>query len=250
MVTMATFERTKEVNTIVAKISESSPTDQEQDGATTTALLELGKRLASELEHTDTLGRWIAHYLAERLSSLQQKTESERAIAETEVADLILRLWALRRQLPGGRLPLAEVDEVEAAIARLAPGRRPWAYFGAFSADTEPSAGETETSTTLKAALLVDRLAGDLVHGLLGRAAALAEGDEAAWITQAEQIGDEALRTVRRVRFIDDDSEDATEGPDWNIEVRTRATALSSVVSALVAALEAEGSEFPGETHG
>jgi hypothetical protein len=187
----------------------------------------------------------MAHYLAERMTSLQRKTEAERAIAETEVADLILRLWDHRRQLPGGRLPLAAVDEVEAAIAALTPGRRPWAYFGAFSADTEPSTEETEVSTTLKAALIVDRLAGDLVHGLIGRAAALAEVDEAAWVKQAEQIGDETLRRVRRVRIKHDDGDDAAASQDWNSEVKTRATALSSAVAALVAALEAEGSELP-----
>lgn len=180
-------------------------------------MLELGKLLAAELEQTDTLGRWIAHYVAERMTSLEQKGGSERGIAEAEVADLILRLWSLRRQLPGSRLPLAEVDEVEAAIARLAPGRRPWAYFGAFAVDsepstdeTEPSTDETETSTTLKAANLVDRLAGDLVHGLVGRAAALAEEDDAAWVKQAEKIGDGALRTVRRIRFADNGSEEDT----------------------------------------
>lgn len=217
---------------------------------TSTAVLELGKLLAAELEQTDTLGRWIAHYLAERMTSLEQKTGSESGIAEAEVADLILRLWALRRQMPGRRLPLAEVDEVEAAIERLAPGRRPWAYFGAFAADTEPSPEETETSTTLKAALLVDRLAGDLVHGLIGRAAALAEEDGAAWTKQAEKIGDGALRTLRRIRFAANGSEDDAEGPDWNSEVIRRATALSSVVSTLVAALEAESSGLPSESSG
>jgi hypothetical protein len=210
-------------------------------------VLELGKLLAAELEQTDTLGRWIAHYLAERLKSLEQKTGSERASAEAEVADLILRLWSLRRQLPGGRLPLAEVDEVEAAIARLTPGRRPWAYFGAFSADTEPRAEDTETSTTLKVALLVDRLAGDLVHGLIGRAAALVEEDDAVWIKQAEKIGDGALRTIRRVRLADIDNKDSSESSDWNSAVTERATALSSVVSALVAALEVESSEPSGQ---
>lgn len=213
-------------------------------------MLELGRLLAAELEQTDTLGRWIAHYLAERMTILEQKTGSERGIAEAEVADLILHLWSLRRQLPGGRLPLAEVDEVEAAIERLTPGRRPWAYFGAFAADTEPSTEETETNTTLKAALLIDRLAGDLVHGLIGRAAALAEEDGAAWTKQAEKIGDGALRTLRRIRFADNGSEDDAESPDWNSEVIRRATALSSVVSALVTSLEAEASDRPGENRG
>lgn len=201
--------------------------------------------LASELEHTNTLGRWISHYLAERMTSLEQKAGSERSIAETEIADLILRLWALRRQLPGNRLPLAEVDEVEAAITRLTPGRRPWAYFGAFSAGTEPNTEETETSATLKTALLVDRLAGDLVHGLLGTAAALTEQNDAAWIKQAEEVGDEALRTVRRIRLTDSGSVGDTESPDWSSEVKRLAEALSSVLSALITALDVAGSEFP-----
>ena len=209
-------------------------------------MLELGKLLAAELEQTDTLGRWVAHYVAERMISLEKKTGSERGIAEAEIADLILRLWSVRRRLPGGRLPLAEVDKVEAAIERLAPGRRPWAYFGAFAADTEPSAEETETSTTLKAALLVDRLAGDLVHGLIGRAASLAEENDAAWTKQAEKIGDGALRTLRRVRFAANGSQGDAESTNWTSEVTRRATALSSAVSTLVAALEAEDQELPG----
>ncbi len=213
-------------------------------------MLELGKLLAAELEQTDTLGRWIAHYLADRMTSLEKKTGSERDTAEAEVADLIFRLWSLRRQLPSGRLPLAEVDEVEAAIERLTPGRRPWAYFGAFAADTEPSPEETETSTTLKAAQLVDRLAGDLVHGLIGRAAALAEENGAAWTKHAEKLGDGALQTLRRIRFAANGSEHDAESPDWNGEVIRRATALSSVVSSLVVALEAEGQELPGGIHG
>lgn len=213
-------------------------------------MLELGKLLAAELEQTDTLGRWIAHYLAERMISLEKKTESERGIAEAEVADLIFRLWSLRRQLPSGRLPLAEVDEVEAAIERLAPGRRPWAYFGAFAADSEPSPEETETSTTLRAAQLVDRLAGDLVHGLIGRAAALAEENGAAWTRHAEKLGDGALRTLRRIRLTDNSSPDDAENPDWNSEVIRRATALSSVVSSLVTSLEAEGLDLPDESTG
>lgn len=213
-------------------------------------MLELGKLLAAELEQTDTLGRWIAHYLAERMISLEKKTGSERGIAEAEIADLILRLWSLRRRLPGGRLPLAEVDKVEAAVERLAPGRKPWAYFGAFAADTEPSPEETETSTTLKAALLVDRLAGDLVHGLIGRAASLAEEDGAAWTKQAEKIGDGALRSLRRIRFAANGSEDDAESTNWISEVTRRATALSSAVSTLVAALEAEGQELPGASRG
>lgn len=213
-------------------------------------MLELGKLLAAKLEQTDTLGRWMAHYLAERMTSLEHKLGSERETAEAEVAELILRLWSLRRQLPGDRLPLAKLDEVEAAIERLTPGRKPWAYFGAFAADIKPSPEETETSTTLKAALLVDRLAGDLVHGLIGRAAVLAEQDSAPWTKHAENIGDGTLQALRRLRIADNGREDDAQSPGWNSEILSRATALSSVVSTLVTALEAEGEELPDSSPG
>lgn len=211
-------------------------------------MLELGKLLAAELEPTDTLGRWIAHYLAERMNRLEQKTGSEKNSAEAEVADLILQLWSLRRQLPGDRVPLSEVDEVEAAIERLTPGRSPWSYFDAFATGTEPSPEETETSATLKAAQLIDRLAGDLVHGLIGRAAALAEEAGGAWTLQAEKFGDIALKTLRRIHLADDDSPEGVENRDWNSEITKRAVALSSVVSTLLTASKAEGTELPGDS--
>lgn len=205
------------------------------DGPTTKAVLELGRQLAAVLEPTDTLGRWMAHYLAERLTSLDRKTGPERGIAEAEVADLILRLWSLRRHLPGARLPLADVDDVEAAIGRLAPGRGPWAYFGVFDTETEPSLEETETSTTLTAALLVDRLAGDLVRALVARAGELAEASDAAWVGRAAVVGDPTLRTIRRIRIADDGDEARIEEVGWDSEVLAGATALLAVVSAITA---------------
>lgn len=178
---------------------------------------------------------------------LQKRTGTARAFAETETVGLILRLWGLRRQLPVERLPLAGLDEVEATLARLAPGRRAWAYFDAFSAETEPSTEMTEASIYLKNALHIDRIAGDLVHGLIARAAGLAEADGAAWVTQAAQIGDETLLRVRRVRSDPEDGRAVTESHDWSSEVKKRATELSLVVSALVAALEVEALELPNQ---
>lgn len=186
----------------------------------------------------------MAHYLAERMTSLEQSTGSERSNAETEVADLILRLWSLRREIPGGRLFLAEVDEVETTIAKLTLGRRSWTYLGSSAADTEPTAEETETKATLKAALLVDGLAGDLVHGLIGRAAVLAEEHDAVWVKKAEEVGDRALSTVRRICFADNDSAGNTVSLYSSDEVKRRAQALSSVLASLVTALEAEDSEL------
>lgn len=198
--------------------------------------LELGKMLAAELKQTDTLGRWMAHYLAELITSLEQKTGSERDTAEAEVADLILRLWLHRGQLPGNLSPLGEVDKVEAAIKRLAPEREPWAYFGAFPVDTKPTSEDTETSTTLKAALLVDRLAGDLVYALIIRAAELAKEHDAAWVEEAEKIGDHPLLTAHLI---------GSAAEVGGSEVKRLIRELSSTLVKLETELEGEDRGFP-----
>ena len=49
------------------------------------------------MEDTDTLGRWIAHYLAEQITGLSQKTEAEKPASETEIVSLIASITQLGR---------------------------------------------------------------------------------------------------------------------------------------------------------
>lgn len=72
----------------------------------------LGKRIVKELEledSVDTLGRWMAHRIAELMERAEQsETEAKREAAKRECADVIIRLWEHRAKFPF-KPPLADI---------------------------------------------------------------------------------------------------------------------------------------------
>jgi len=77
--------------------------------------LELGQYLVRELDFeggVDTLGRWMAHYLAELIDEAENSsTVAKRTRARKEAATTILKIWDHRSSLPG-----KAVNPGEAAI--------------------------------------------------------------------------------------------------------------------------------------
>ena len=67
-------------------------------------ILKLGKKLISELELDDTsntLARWMAHYIAELMASIEaSKSDTEKAKLKKECCNLIIELWQMKDRLP------------------------------------------------------------------------------------------------------------------------------------------------------
>lgn len=86
-------------------------------------VLDLGVHLIHELgleRSTDTLGRWMAHDLAERMEmSKNAATPSERIIVRDQCVELILKLWDRRRVLPGSVDPLESYKDVLSVVKEL-----------------------------------------------------------------------------------------------------------------------------------
>lgn len=74
--------------------------------------MRLGKRIVKELDledSVDTLGRWMAHRIAELMERAEQaETEAEREAAKRECTDVIIRLWEHRAKFPF-KPPLADI---------------------------------------------------------------------------------------------------------------------------------------------
>lgn len=199
-------------------------------GTTTTEVLDLGKALSSSLEPTDTLGRWIANYIAERMTRLTFLSDDERAQEEVEVAELILKFWTHRRQLPYKQAPLADIDAVESAIWRLSPDRPGWSYFGLFSDSNAPSSSDISLNNALSTAFQIDRLAGNLVHSLIMHAIDLAEENCADWVKHAEATQDSSLKSLSRFKAETVPSLQDHE-PSWDKEAKVLISFLLSAVS-------------------
>jgi hypothetical protein len=92
--------------------------------------LELGKQLVAEFnyeESCDTLGRWMAHHVAELITAAKEaKSKAERAIAEERAVQTILKLWEHRMALPGQAYPLAQFKDIVELLAKLTPDANPW----------------------------------------------------------------------------------------------------------------------------
>lgn len=83
----------------------------------------LGEQILSELgkaETTDTLARWMSHRLAELLSRGGSDAEATAADVRREAADLVLRLWARRRDWPVGWPPEGAARVLAALEGRAA----------------------------------------------------------------------------------------------------------------------------------
>lgn len=93
-------------------------------------VLGLGKHLVSELgleNSNDTLGRWMAHHVAELIAAAKgAKNKAQRAVAEERAVKTILKLWEHRTTLPGHAYPLAQFREILDLLSKLIPAANPW----------------------------------------------------------------------------------------------------------------------------
>lgn len=92
-------------------------------------ILRLGARIVRELDlepGVDTLGRWMAHHIAEMMQEVESAEGSDKEQAQERAVDLILKLWARRRNLPGGAYPLNDLEPITSVIGRLRPEASPY----------------------------------------------------------------------------------------------------------------------------
>lgn len=79
----------------------------------------MGRKIVDELglaDSTDTLGRWLAHYLAEQMERAASVTGEETDAARQACVDLILRIWAQRHQWPLSSPLNAVAEKLEALV--------------------------------------------------------------------------------------------------------------------------------------
>jgi len=109
-------------------------------------------------DDVDTLGRWMGHYLAERIAVAEEETDpEEHKRLEDECCKLIMELWRHRATLPDRVRPLAGLADIIRVIADLSTNMAP--YFGG-----PLQWGETDLVPWLEFAKKVEREAAEVVR--------------------------------------------------------------------------------------
>ncbi len=152
------------------------------DGLITQGALSLGRRLASEFDETDLLGRWMCHHLSGLLREAAEADGHERRAAEHRAADLVLRIWKHKAATPFRQEPVAGIDAVTDGLARLGSQPDPWSQSRqARRGEATPPADQTHLYEALRLADELDTLTGRTLSSLFYLAGQAALEDAAPW---------------------------------------------------------------------
>ena len=147
-----------------------------ESSETRTKVIELGDELVAQLsnpEKTDTLSRWVAHYIAEQLVQIEQTKGEDKRANEDRCFQAILTLWSHRSSMPNGMRPLEDFEPILHALDRLDPKNpRPMWHSLGHRPDEEDES--TETIKTMDCILSMDRVIRELIETLLHSAVASA----------------------------------------------------------------------------
>lgn len=216
------------------------------------AILELGKRITKELgidQSVDTLGRWMAHYIAELIVDAEKAHPEERLAKMQTCCDAILNLWKHRHTLPDGRRPFEEIEPLLRTLKSLDPEDDTPRYFRSVRSATNTTEENDEAETWLKLIEGLDYSAKVIIRYCLTQAAQNAINKSAEWVALAEAAGtDESIEfPVIRV-IIDEDDMLKDSNPDVKVRKRIedrieRLEGFAKMAMAVVSDLRQEVSE-------
>lgn len=189
-------------------------------------IFELGKQLADALGEHDTLGQWMAHYVAELITTAEQTDDST---SKSAAADFILRLWDHRSNLKNP-YPLKEHDKIFAALDYLGLPANTHQFNRHLGAH-QPSKDITETDAYLRAAAALDDINREVVSWLIHEAALNADDREAPWVDAAMQLeADPTSRLLSRLHMFTDQYQRTRSAPTPATDAQQAEAELTSKV--------------------
>jgi hypothetical protein len=186
-----------------SKQAPSSSTLTETDTyAPANEVLELGRKIVEELDGSfDTLGRWMAHYVADLIARAEKATGDDKSIIERECSTAILTLWRHRSELPNGSRPFGELEPVLRAVESLDPDSDIPRYYRGVRPPEGETAATPEQENWLNLVNGLDYSAKVLIGYCLSEAAGASLDKSREWVKLAEGIDTDGVPELI-IRFI------------------------------------------------
>ncbi len=182
------------------------------------SILALGKKIVDELgpdQSVDTLARWMAHYIAEKIEDAEAATGEARDKKMSECSDLILQLWAHRSELPNGKRPFEDFEPIFRVLKSFDLDDTMPRYFREARLAADLNDEDELVAQWLNMASELDYTARMLIRYCLAMAAQDAVDKSRDWVALAKAITEEDDIDIRVVRFITNDVDDLnTAEPD------------------------------------
>jgi hypothetical protein len=172
---------------------------------TTKELLALGGKLVDQFgirKDEDTLGQWIAHHLAEKLTSHQKASGAAKAALEAELIDTILKFWKQRAYFPRGTRPFEGYEAVLRALESFDPKPDKGRYFLYQGADELAKGAKPPSQPWIDTAKTFDRGARAMISFCFKQAARASEQPDDVWLAAAKVLAEDMDRDFLVVRFL------------------------------------------------
>lgn len=212
------------------------------------AVVDLGRRLVKGLglSRTDTLGRWMAHYVADLIDAAGGAPLESQAEAKQKCFESILELWRHRTELPDGARPFEQIEPVMRAIRSLDPSVASPRYFQEVRAAIDLERESSGAKFWLEFAGTVDSATKALIGYALREAARTGAADGAEWVTLAENAGVVAAPNDAVVQYLLR-SWESGEGSDPNRLQREKLQWLIGQLDALIEGARPVAERWRGE---
>lgn len=182
------------------------------------SIISLGKALVHELglePGCDTLARWMAHYVAEKIVAVENAEGNEKAKAEECCFEAVLKLWEHRSSLPNGRRPFENYEPIFRALKCFDPENPHPRYFSPLLIESETLSSPSEPITDnvkewIEIAHGIDRAARILIQYSFKQAAIYAVDTKTEnWLKLAiSNMGSEDISLIIRLISGKNDSDD------------------------------------------
>lgn len=242
-----------------------------EDSKAQNKILTLGKAIVKELEldpGVDTLAKWMAHYVAEKITLAERLSGNEKKQAEEECFEIISKLWEHRWSIPHNKPFLQDFEPLFETVDKLNPNKDvPFFLPPQFIFEMEEEIKISETNeinnesddsqaenlnpqTYLDSALRVDKLAKSLIANLLIQAVScikLSAEREDLIRNSIEAIDYPESRIIRITsdysKSVESQKEEADETQNRIAEVKSKIDKLeelTSIVKSLVSRYKKE----------
>lgn len=183
--------------------------------------INLGKLFVKEFglePGVDTLGRWLAHYLAEKIEAAENSSGKEKAKLEKECFETILKIWHNRWKMQRENRPFQNFEKIFDFIVKLKPERgRPFYFDIPSNIQKVKSKKSDKSHGWLDAATEVDKFARICINYALSKAASslnTKETDE--WLQNAPDLTADFDTKIIRFVLKQEDDFNNTDDEDSN----------------------------------
>lgn len=156
------------------------------------ATIELGKKLTKELgfdQSVDTLGRWMAHYIAELIEDAEKATGDDKTAKQKACCEAIIKVWKHSYAFQYNKYPFADLEPVLRALDSLDPENDTPRYFKQARESYYVADENDGTKKWIDFANDIDQSAKIVISFCLDQAAQSVVDKSAAWVKLAKDAG-------------------------------------------------------------